>query len=404
MTRKKLYTREVYAEGHLVDSGVMSTILDLIIRSGCQFDIKSFEMGHTNIDKTRTTIEVSASTPMLLEHIISQLHLHGCMIKEDVAVSLKPAPKNSVAPDDFYSTTNRTTEIRMNRGWHRVRDQQMDAVIVLDNGKPRCVKIRDLKKGMQVVTGISGIRAIPEFKERNRSVFEFMSGDVSSEKKVELAVGEVASMLESKKYRTVVVAGPVVVHTGGSESLCSLIEGGYVQGLLSGNALAVHDIEQALFGTSLGIDTKTGRPVEEGHKNHMRAINAVFKYRNIKNMIAKKALKSGIMYTLYRTKTPYVLAGSLRDDGPLPETINDMVKAQAAYAKMLKKADMVIMLSTMLHSIATGNMLPSKVRTICVDINPSVVTKLADRGSAQAVGVVTDVGLFLNLLARKLKK
>ena len=211
-------------------------------------------------------------------------------------------------------------------------------------------------------------------------------------------------MLKSRKYRTVVVAGPVVVHTGGSESLCTLIEAGYVQGLLSGNALAVHDIEQALYGTSLGVDTRTGKPVEEGHKNHMRAINEVFKYGDIRRMIDKKALESGIMYTLYKSNTPFVLAGSLRDDGPLPETINDMVEAQAAYARMLKKADMVIMLSTMLHSIATGNMLPSKVRTICVDINPSVVTKLADRGSAQAVGIVTDVGLFLNLLARKLKK
>jgi lysine-ketoglutarate reductase/saccharopine dehydrogenase-like protein (TIGR00300 family) len=404
MANKTRYNREIYAEGHLVDSGVMSTILDLIIRSGGQFNIKSFEMGHTNVDKTHTTIEVSASTPMLLDHILSQLHLHGCMIKEDAAVSLKPAPKDSVAPDDFYSTTNHSTEIRFNGGWRRVRDQRMDAVIILDNGKTRCAKIRDLKRGTPVVTGISGIRVIPEFKERNRSVFEFMSGDVSSEKKVELAVGEVAAMLQSKKYRTVVVAGPVVVHTGGSESLCSLVEGEYVQGLLSGNALAVHDIEQALYGTSLGVDTKTGKPVEEGHKNHMRAINAVFKYGNIKKMIESRALKSGIMYTLYRTKTPFVLAGSLRDDGPLPETINDMVEAQAAYAKMLKKADLVIMLSTMLHSIATGNMLPSKVRTICVDINPSVVTKLADRGSAQAVGVVTDVGLFLSLLARKLRR
>jgi lysine-ketoglutarate reductase/saccharopine dehydrogenase-like protein (TIGR00300 family) len=231
-----------------------------------------------------------------------------------------------------------------------------------------------------------------------------MSGDVSSEKKVELAVGEVASILQSKKYRTVVVAGPVVVHTGGSEALCSLIEGGYVQGLLSGNALAVHDIEQALYGTSLGVNTKTGKPVEEGHKNHMRAINEVFKYGNIKKMIAGKALKSGITHSLYQMKIPFVLAGSLRDDGPLPETINDMVEAQTAYSKMLKKADLVIMLSTMLHSIATGNMLPSRVRTICVDINPSVVTKLADRGSAQAVGIVTDVGLFLNILARKLRR
>ncbi len=399
----KKYTQEVFAEGHLVDSGVMSAVLDLIIRSGGQFDIKSFEMGHTNTELTRTTIEVAASTPMLLEHIISQLHLHGCVIKEDTPIATKPAPKNSCAPDDFYSTTNHKTEIRLNGRWIPVKDQRMDAVIAADGNKARCVKIRDLKKGMKVVTGLSGIRVLPEFKERGRSVFEFMSGDVSSEKKVELAVSEVASMFKSGKHKTIVVAGPVVVHTGGSESLCSMIKGGYVQGLLSGNALAVHDIEQALFGTSLGVDTKTGKPVEEGHKNHMRAINAVFKHGNIKNMIAKRALKSGIMYQLDKSKVPYVLAGSLRDDGPLPETINDMVKAQAAYGKLIKNADIVLMLSSMLHSIATGNMLPSRVRTICVDINPSVVTKLADRGSAQAVGIVTDVGLFLHLLARKLR-
>jgi len=400
----KKYSQEIYAEGHLVDSGVMSTVLDLIIRSGGQFDIKSFEMGQTNTEPTRTTIDVSASTPMLLEHIISQLHLHGCAIKEDAAIITKPAPKNSCAPDDFYSTTNHTTEVRINSNWRKVQNQRMDAVIVVDDGKPHCVKIRDLKKGMRVVTGISGIRIKPEFKERKRSVFEFMSGDVSSEKKVELAVGEVASMLKSNSFRTIIVAGPVVVHTGGSDSLCSLIKGGFVKGLLSGNALAVHDIERALYGTSLGIDTHTGKPVEEGHKNHMMAINAVYKYGGIKNMIAKRGLKKGIMYALHKTRTPYVLAGSLRDDGPLPETINDMIEAQAAYGKILKNADIVIMLSTMLHSIATGNMLPSKVRTICVDINPSVVTKLADRGSSQAVGIVTDVGLFLNLLARKLRK
>ncbi len=398
----KKYTREVYAEGHLVDSGVMSSILDLIIRSGGQFHIKSFEMGQTNTDPTTTTIEVSASTPMLLEHIISQLHLHGCVIKEDSPIATKPAPKNSCAPDDFYSTTNHATEVRLNGSWTKVKDQRMDAAIVVNDRSARCVKIRDLKKGMNIVVGLKGIRVTPQFRERGRSVFEFMSGEVSSEKKVELAVSEVAAMLKSKKYRTIVVAGPVVVHTGGSESLCSIIKGGYVQGLLSGNALAVHDIEQALFGTSLGVDTKTGKPVEEGHKNHMRAINAVYKYGGIKNMIAERALKSGIMYQLHKSNVPYALAGSLRDDGPLPETINDMIAAQAAYSKQVRDADIVLMLSSMLHSIATGNMLPSRVRTICVDINPSVVTKLADRGSAQAVGIVTDVGLFLHLLAGKL--
>lgn len=402
--KKRTYNKEVYAEGHLVDSGVMSAILDLIIRSGGRFKISSFEMGRTNTEPTRTSIQVSASTPMLLEHIISQLHLHGCVVKEDIAVTTAPAPRNSCAPDEFYSTTNHKTEIRLNHKWVAVKDQRMDSVIVVDGGTARCLKIRELKRGMRVVTGIAGIRVIPEFKERKRSVFEFMSGDVSSEKKVELAVGEVAAMLKSRKFQTVVVAGPVVVHTGGSEALCYLIRNGYVGCLLSGNALAVHDIEQALFGTSLGVNTKTGRPVEEGHQNHMRAINAVFKYGGIKNMISKRALRDGIMYQLHKSSTPYVLAGSLRDDGPLPETINDMIEAQKAYARHLKDADIVIMLSTMLHSIATGNMLPSRVRTICVDINPSVVTKLADRGSAQAVGIVTDVGLFLNLLARKLKK
>lgn len=402
--KKRTYTQDVYAEGHLVDSGVMSAILDLIIRSGGKFKIRSFEMGRTNTEPTRTTISVSASTSMLLEHIISQLHLHGCVVKEDSPAFTKPAPKNSCGPDNFYSTTNHRTEIRLNSRWIAVKDQRMDAVIVVDGNKARCVKIRDLKRGMQVVTGISGIRVIPEFKERDRSVFEFMSGDVSSEKKVELAVGEIAGMLKSGKYRTIMVAGPVVVHTGGTETLCSIIRDGYIHGFLSGNALAVHDIEQALYGTSLGVDTKTGKPVEEGHKNHMKAINAVFKYGSIKQMIAKRALKSGIMHQLHKSKIPYVLAGSLRDDGPLPETINDMVEAQAAYGRLIKGADIVLMLSSMLHSIATGNMLPSRVRTICVDINPSVVTKLADRGSAQAVGIVTDVGLFLHLLARRLKK
>jgi lysine-ketoglutarate reductase/saccharopine dehydrogenase-like protein (TIGR00300 family) len=402
--KKRSYTKEVYAEGHLVDSGVMSAILDLIIRSGGRFKINSFEMGRTNTEPTRTSIQVSASTPMLLEHIISQLHLHGCVVKEDIPATTAAAPRNSCAPDNFYSTTNHKTEIRLNHRWVSVKDQRMDSVIVVNGKAARCLKIRELKKGMRVVTGIAGIRVIPEFKERKRSVFEFMSGDVSSEKKVELAVGEVAAMLKSRKYKTVVVAGPVVVHTGGSEALCYLIKNGYVGCLLSGNALAVHDIEQALFGTSLGVNTKTGRPVEEGHQNHMRAINAVFKYGSIRNMISRRALKGGIMYQLHKSSVPYVLAGSLRDDGPLPETINDMIEAQKAYARHLKDADIVVMLSTMLHSIATGNMLPSKVRTICVDINPSVVTKLADRGSAQAVGIVTDVGLFLNLLARKLRK
>jgi lysine-ketoglutarate reductase/saccharopine dehydrogenase-like protein (TIGR00300 family) len=292
--------------------------------------------------------------------------------------------------------------VHLNGAWHRVESQRMDAVIVISGTRAGCVKLRDVKKGDRIVCGHGGIRVKPEFKDRDRSDFAFMSNEVSSEKKVELAVRTLARELKKTRPRLVVVAGPVVVHTGGASGLCKLIQKGYVSALLTGNALAVHDIEQCLFGTSLGIDTKTGVPQREGHKNHMRAINAINHAGGISQAVKKGVLTSGIMHTCVQAKVPYVLAGSLRDDGPLPDTITDMNKAQEAYAKQIKGADIVLMLSSMLHSIATGNMLPSWVKTICVDINPSVVTKLMDRGSSQALGVVTDVGLFLHLLARRI--
>jgi lysine-ketoglutarate reductase/saccharopine dehydrogenase-like protein (TIGR00300 family) len=229
-----------------------------------------------------------------------------------------------------------------------------------------------------------------------------MANEVSSEKKVSIAVDHVADQIRNRKGKLIVVGGPVVIHTGAVDSLCRMIRQGFVDALLTGNALAVHDIENAIFGTSLGIDTSAGTPVDQGHRNHMRAINKINLAGGIKKAVGSRVLKSGIMYECVRKKIPFVLAGSLRDDGPLPETITDMNKAQEAYAHELKGAEIVLMLSTMLHSIATGNMLPAWVKTICVDINASVVTKLADRGSAQAVGIVTDVGLFLHLLANKL--
>ncbi len=190
-----------------------------------------------------------------------------------------------------------------------------------------------------------------------------------------------------------------MIHTGGSEHLCRLIENDFVQALLTGNALAVHDIENALYGTSLGVDLERGLPIYEGHRNHMAAINAINGQGGIAKAVENGTINSGIMYGLVRKNIPFCLAGSIRDDGPLPETIMDLLKAQDEYARHLEGANLVICLSSMLHSIATGNMLPSWVRTVCVDINPAVVTKLADRGSSQAIGVVTDVGLFLNLLS-----
>jgi lysine-ketoglutarate reductase/saccharopine dehydrogenase-like protein (TIGR00300 family) len=397
-----MYDREVLAEGHIVDSGIMSEILDEIIRHHGRFKITEFEMGQTNQDASRARVWFSARSAEDLEVITDRLMELGCVVEAEIDLVLKTAPRAEAVPEDFYSTTNHKTEIKINGTWRTVSHQRMDAVIVVKNGRARCTKLRDVKRGDRVVCGHGGIRVKPEFKQRDRSDFAFMTNEVSSEKKVELAVRRLARELKTSDSGLVVVAGPVVVHTGGADDLGKLIRKGHVSALLSGNALAVHDIEQALYGTSLGVDTRTGVPQREGHKNHMRAINAINSVGGIAQAVKKKVLRSGIMYDCVRARVPYVLAGSLRDDGPLPDTITDMNQAQEAYAKHLQDTHTVLMLSSMLHSIATGNMLPSWVKTICVDINPSVVTKLMDRGSSQALGVVTDVGLFLHLLARRI--
>ncbi len=287
----------------------------------------------------------------------------------------------------------------------------MDAMIVVQGlpGKPSvgvCRRLRDLKKGDQVVVGMRGIRVVPESKERDRMAFAFMSNGISSERQVETAMRQTATLMRQCReagQKIVVVAGPVIVHTGGAGPLAKLIRGGWVQALLAGNALGVHDIEASLLGTSLGVRQSDGRQEEHGHRNHMRAINAIYHAGGIAQAVASGRLKSGVMYECVKARVPFVLAGSLRDDGPLPDTITDMNVAQDAYAEQLKGAGLVLCLGSMLHSIATGNMLPSWVKIVCVDINPAVATKVSDRGTGQAVGVVTDVGLFLDLLARNLE-
>src|SRR5581483_9901647 len=273
------------------------------------------------------------------------------------------------------------------------------------DGHAVCRRLRDLRAGDQIVVGLRGIRVIPEAKERDRLAFAFMSNGISSERQVETAVRQTAALINQAidtGQRVVVVAGPVVVHTGGVQGLAQLIRNGFVHALLSGNALGVHDAEAALFGTSLGIRLSDGRQEEHGHRNHMRAINAIYHAGNVGEAVKSGRLRSGILYECVRAKVPFVLAGSLRDDGPLPDTITDMNAAQDAYARELKGAGLVLCLGSMLHSIATGNMLPSWVKIVCVDINPAVATKVSDRGTGQAVGVVTDVGLFLDLLSKAL--
>jgi lysine-ketoglutarate reductase/saccharopine dehydrogenase-like protein (TIGR00300 family) len=310
-------------------------------------------------------------------------------------------------PDDFYSTTNLRTHVRVGGRWLEVQRQRMDAVIVIEDARAECRKLREVRVGDRIVCGLKGLRVSPEFRERDRADFAFMSNEISSERRVEASVARIAQVMRDTKAqgrKIVFVAGPVVVHTGGSEYLSELIRNGWVDVVLAGNALAVHDAELAMFGTSLGVDQHTGVPVHGGHRHHMRAINAINRAGGIRPAVEAGVLPSGVMVECVRSGVEFVLAGSIRDDGPIADTLTDIVQAQDRYAEALASAGMVVMLSTMLHGIGVGNMLPAWIPVVCVDINPAVVTKLADRGSSQTIGVVTDVGLFLHQLARQMPR
>jgi lysine-ketoglutarate reductase/saccharopine dehydrogenase-like protein (TIGR00300 family) len=401
-----MVSETVDAEGHLIDSGDLQAILTTIVDQGASYEILQFDMGRTNASPSRLSLRLSTETREGLDHLLATLSTFGCYVQGAPDAILRTNDIDGAAPEDFYSTTNHRTQILLNGEWTAVTNQRMDAAIVVDGTTPTCRKLRSLKAGDRVVCGMQGIRVRPDLQGRDKPTFGFMSNDVSSERRVEVAVGRVAEMLRQSRAngeRIAFVAGPVVVHTGGGEYFCELVRLGYVDVVLSGNALAVHDIEAALSGTSLGIDLDTGRPVEHGHRNHMRAINAVRRAGGIARAVQTGLLTRGVMYHLHLHGVPYVLAGSIRDDGPLPETVMDLSAAQDQYAEALTGVGVVIMLSSMLHSIGVGNMVPSWVKVVSVDINPAVVTKLSDRGSTQTVGVVTDVGLFLHQLAVALR-
>jgi lysine-ketoglutarate reductase/saccharopine dehydrogenase-like protein (TIGR00300 family) len=397
----------IEAHGHLIDSGLLSAIFDKIIEHRAAYEILTFDIGRTNDDASSLEMRITAPDQAVLEDLLQQLTGFGCHPVRERDVLVRPAEKDRCVPDDFYSTTNHRTHVRRRGRWVEVERQRMDGVIIAKGDRAECRKLRDVKAGEPVVCGHDGIRVTPEFRERDRHGFAFMSNDVSSERRVEGSVARIAQMMRDVRKaggRIAVVAGPVVVHTGGGEHFAELIRGGYVDVVLAGNALAVHDIEFALSGTSLGIDLVAGAPVEQGHRNHMAAINTINRAGSIRAAVDTGVLTSGVMYECVKHGVAYVLAGSIRDDGPLPETLMDLVEAQERYAaELAKDVHMVLMLSSMLHSIGVGNMLPSWVRVVCVDINPAVVTKLSDRGSSQTVGIVTDVGLFLHRLAEALR-
>lgn len=395
----------VETEGHLIDSRLMTEIFDAVVKHGASFEVIDFTIGRTNNDYSRLQMRITAPAAGVMQELLEELLTFGCRTSGEQDVALQPAPTDGCAPDDFYSTSNHRTWVRHGGRWLEVERQRMDAAIVIDQGRAACRKLRDLRQGDPVVCFLDGIRVVPEFRERDRHGFAFMTGGISSERHVETSVERIAEMIREVKTsggRVAFVVGPVVVHTGAVTYFCDLIRRGFVDVLLAGNALAVHDIEGALYGTSLGVSLKTGVPVEGGHRHHMRAINAIRRAGGIRPAVDAGLLTSGVMYECINKGVPYVLAGSIRDDGPLPDTIMDLVEAQDRYAEALTDVRMAVVLSTMLHGIGVGNMLPSWVKVVCVDINPSVVTKLVDRGSAQTLGLVTDTGLFVHQLARRL--
>jgi lysine-ketoglutarate reductase/saccharopine dehydrogenase-like protein (TIGR00300 family) len=407
-------SRIIRLEGHLLDSGSISRALDKIVEAGGSFQVLKFDLGEQRQSTSSAEIKVTAPAHDVMEEILSQLIDLGALDlpQEERDAKLEPVTMAGVAPDDFYVTTIYPTEVRVNGEWMRVQSQRMDgAIAVSADGKvARCKLLRDLATDDRVVVDILGIRTVrkPESREqRNAQEFSFMSAGVSSERRVELIVEQVAWELRQIRDRggkVVVTAGPVVIHTGGGEHLSQLIREGYVQALLGGNAIAVHDMEQALMGTSLGVDMQRGVAVRGGHRHHLKVINTIRRCGSIAQAVERGVLKSGVMYECVKHQVPFCLAGSIRDDGPLPDTQMDLIKAQEEYTQLLQGAEMILMLSSMLHSIGVGNMTPAGVKMVCVDINPAVVTKLSDRGSIESLGVVTDVGLFLSLLIQQLDK
>jgi lysine-ketoglutarate reductase/saccharopine dehydrogenase-like protein (TIGR00300 family) len=405
MQDSRAHSAVVGAEGHLIDSNILNAIFDKVIERGGAFEVLNFTIGRTNDEFSRISLKVSAPSAVALRRLVEDLMQLGCSPAHEQDALLRTAERDGSVPDDFYSTTNLRTHVRVEGEWVEVERQRMDAVIVVGAGTAACRKLREVRTGDQVVCGLEGIRVTPEFRERDRADFAFMSNEISSERRVEASVGRIAALMRETRAagrRIVFVAGPVVVHTGGAAYFTDLIRRGWVDVLLAGNALAVHDAELALFGTSLGVDLEAGTPVPGGHRHHMRAINAINRAGGLHKAVESGILEAGVMVECVRAGVHFVLAGSIRDDGPIVDTITDIVEAQDRYAEALASAGLVIVLSTMLHGIGVGNMLPAWTPVVCVDINPAVVTKLADRGSSQTIGLVTDVGLFLHQLARRL--
>ena len=411
-------TRTVELEGHIIDSGIMQRCFGIVMDMGGSFDVEEFRVGRHIDEESYARMAVSADTEAKLREILHQLNQNGAHLSDPVDADLEPAPEGGVVPPGFYSTTNHETFVRHDGAWVAVEHIEMDCAVVVEpdsaSGSSDTVEgaraytkpLHAVEEGDLVVTGDAGIRVEPPERPRNDGgAFGFMQGGVSSERPSESLIEQIAeAMAETRDEGGTILAvcGPALLHSGGGDDFARLVREGYVDSLSVGNGFAVHDIERNLYGTSLGMDVETLEHPRKGHKHHIYAISEVVRAGGIEQAVEDGIVTGGVMYECIENDVPSVLAGSIRDDGPLPDTITDAVEAQNAIREQAREADLVLMLSTLLHSVAVGNCLPSSTPVVCVDINPATVTQLLDRGSAQAVGVVTDIGTFVPFLAEKL--
>jgi lysine-ketoglutarate reductase/saccharopine dehydrogenase-like protein (TIGR00300 family) len=395
---------EVEVRGHIVDSLLLPKILDRILQMGGTFEIRECKIGARRVDPSYARITIRAASHAELDAILGDLVEHGATAVNPGDAQVIPADIDGAFPEEFYSTTNQRTQVRLGGHWIDVADQEMDCGIAVDlaRKKARCVPMIDVQVGTPIVVGHAGVRVVPVERPRDATLFGFMGSNVSSEKPKAISLQAVADSIRSTRAegkKVLLVGGPAIVHTGSAPHVAQIIREGWVQTLFAGNALATHDIEQALFGTSLGVSLAHGEAIEHGHEHHLRAINTIRRLGGIQKAVAAGVLKSGIMYESVRAGVDLVLAGSIRDDGPLPEVITDTLRAQTEMRRAIRGVGFALMIATALHSIATGNLLPAWVKVVCVDINPATVTKLSDRGTFQTIGLVTDVEPFLRSLA-----
>jgi lysine-ketoglutarate reductase/saccharopine dehydrogenase-like protein (TIGR00300 family) len=395
----------VTMEGHLIDSDILRRAFGKIVQEGGEFEVLEFRVGKTNEEASFARLSVSAPDPHALDRILEGLNYLGAStIVADAMFAAAEA--DGILPDEFYSTSNFDTFVRIHGRWEPARDQKMDCALVIRDGAPACVKQGQVKKGEPVALRGPGLRVRPPERSRDYSVFGFMSNDISAEINKGIAIKGTAREMRRAREKgegIAVVAGPAVVHSGGEAHLARLVRDGWVDVLLTGNAFAVHDLEKSILKTSLGVCQLSGRAVEGGSRNHLFAINAVNRAGGVRKAVESGLVTTGVMYEAVKKGIPFVLAGSIRDDGPLKDTITDMIAAQKAYVEALKGAGVCLMLASALHSIAVGNLLPARVRTVCVDMTESVPVKLSNRGTMQAIGLVTDVGFFLERLEAELK-